>query len=132
MASTNRESVLDAALVRPGRFDRQVEMHVPTLVERKEIFEVYLKNIVLDSSKNLGMYASLLAALTPGNTGRYAMRIAAAIFMEFNFSLSLSIMVILFIKNGQSIIYFTWKNCHSPFLTVFDHHVAYEYMRRSY
>ena len=96
MASTNRESVLDAALVRPGRFDRQVEMHVPTLVERKEIFEVYLKNIVLDSSKNLVTYASQLAALTPGNTGRYCRGDCSSNFMEFNFSLSLSIMVILY------------------------------------
>ncbi len=70
MASTNRKDILDSALVRPGRFDRQVEIQLPTLLERKEIFEEYLKNIVLDDMNKLEKYASQLAALTPDHSGK--------------------------------------------------------------
>ena len=70
MASTNRKSVLDAALLRPGRFDRQVEIQLPTLLERKEIFEVYLQDIVLDDKIKLEAYASQLAAFTPKHSGK--------------------------------------------------------------
>ena len=67
LASTNRADVLDKALLRPGRFDRQVEVHLPTLPERKEIFEVYLRDIVLQDQ--VASYSSRLAALTPGHSG---------------------------------------------------------------
>jgi len=69
MASTNRKSVLDAALLRPGRFDRQVEIQLPTLLERKEIFELYLNAVVLDDMGKLESYASQLATLTPQQSG---------------------------------------------------------------
>jgi hypothetical protein len=71
LASTNREDVLDDALLRPGRFDRQIPISLPTLPERKAIFEVYLKEIakVLETDK-LSSYSSRLAALTPGQSGK--------------------------------------------------------------
>ena len=67
LASTNRVDVLDQALLRPGRFDRQIQIDLPTLPERKAIFEVYLREIVL--KKQVAEYSSRLAALTPGHTG---------------------------------------------------------------
>ena len=68
LASTNREDVLDKALLRPGRFDRQIMIHLPTLPERKAIFEVYLREIVLENQ--VSNYSSRLAALTPGHSGQ--------------------------------------------------------------
>ena len=53
--------------MRPGRFDRQISIDLPTLLERKAIFEVYLKKIVLE--KSVEDYSSRLAALTPGKSG---------------------------------------------------------------
>ena len=67
LASTNRVDVLDQALLRPGRFDRQIAINLPTLLERKAIFEVYLKKLVLE--KAVEQYSSRLAALTPGHSG---------------------------------------------------------------
>lgn len=67
LASTNREDVLDKALLRPGRFDRQIMITLPTLPERKAIFEVYLREIVLENQ--VQSYSSRLAALTPGHSG---------------------------------------------------------------
>ncbi len=72
LASTNRADVLDHALLRPGRFDRQIMISLPTLLERKAIFEVYLKEIVLE--KQVESYSSRLAALTPEHSGREAGR----------------------------------------------------------
>ena len=55
------------ALLRPGRFDRQILIELPTLVERQEIFELYLKQLKLkDSVKD---YSRRLASLTPGHSG---------------------------------------------------------------
>jgi AFG3 family protein len=65
IAATNRPDVLDPALLRPGRFDRQIHVDRPDLKEREEIFAVHIKNIKLD--KNLDL--SKLAALTPGFVG---------------------------------------------------------------
>ena len=42
LASTNRVDILDQALLKPGRFDRQILINLPTLPERKAVFEVYL------------------------------------------------------------------------------------------
>jgi cell division protease FtsH len=42
LAATNRADSLDAALLRPGRFDRQVEIGLPSIKERQQIFEVHL------------------------------------------------------------------------------------------
>ena len=47
MAATNRSDVLDKALIRPGRFDRQIYVDLPDLVGRKEIFKVHLKPLKL-------------------------------------------------------------------------------------
>ncbi len=65
IAATNRPDVLDPALLRPGRFDRQIHVDRPDLKEREEIFKVHIKNIKL--AKDLDI--SKLAALTPGFVG---------------------------------------------------------------
>lgn len=65
IAATNRPDVLDPALLRPGRFDRQIHVDRPDLKEREEIFKVHVKNIKL--AKDLDI--SKLAALTPGFVG---------------------------------------------------------------
>ncbi|XP_067934690.1 mitochondrial inner membrane m-AAA protease component paraplegin-like [Watersipora subatra] len=67
LASTNRANVLDSALLRPGRFDRHVTIELPTLLERIELFEMYLKKINL--SKPIGEFVKFLAQATPGMTG---------------------------------------------------------------
>lgn len=65
MAATNRADILDKALMRAGRFDRQINVELPDLNERKEIFEVHLKNIKLDNDFDL----EFLAKHTPGFCG---------------------------------------------------------------
>ncbi len=65
VAATNRPDVLDPALLRPGRFDRQIHVDRPDLKEREEIFKVHVKNIKLEE----GLDLSKLAALTPGFVG---------------------------------------------------------------
>ena len=65
MAATNRADVLDKALTRAGRFDRQIFVDLPDLLERKEIFEVHLKPIKL--AKNIDI--NFLARQTPGFSG---------------------------------------------------------------
>jgi len=65
MAATNRADVLDKALIRPGRFDRQIYVDLPDLLERKEIFEVHLKPLTLTKSID----RNFLARQTPGFSG---------------------------------------------------------------
>src|SRR4051794_6629224 len=65
MAATNRPDVLDPALVRPGRFDRQVVVDRPDLRGREEILRVHARGVALDPSVNL----NTIAARTPGFTG---------------------------------------------------------------
>ncbi len=65
LAATNRADILDSALLRAGRFDRQIVLELPNLVEREEIFKVHLKNIKVDDSLDV----SLLAKQTPGFSG---------------------------------------------------------------
>ncbi len=65
LAATNRADVLDKALMRAGRFDRQIYVDLPDLRERKEIFEVHLKP--LKKSKTLDI--DFLAKQTPGFSG---------------------------------------------------------------
>ena len=65
LAATNRVDILDGALTRAGRFDRQIFVDLPDINDRKEIFTVHLKNIKTDSSLNL----DLLARQTPGFSG---------------------------------------------------------------
>ncbi|XP_071448663.1 mitochondrial inner membrane m-AAA protease component paraplegin, partial [Hetaerina americana] len=67
LASTNRADVLDKALLRPGRFDRHILIDLPNQEERKEIFELHLKVILLEHSPQT--YAGRMAALTPGFSG---------------------------------------------------------------
>jgi len=66
MAATNRADVLDKALVRAGRFDRQISVDLPDLNERKEIFQVHLKPLK-KVSKELDI--EFLAKQTPGFSG---------------------------------------------------------------
>ena len=65
MAATNRPDVLDPALLRPGRFDRQIVVPLPDLEERLPILQVHSKNKPLDASVDLGM----VARGTPGMSG---------------------------------------------------------------
>lgn len=67
LAGTNRPDVLDAALMRPGRFDRHIAIDRPTMDGRKQIFLVHLKNIVTD--ENMEHLTGRLSALTPGFSG---------------------------------------------------------------
>jgi cell division protease FtsH len=65
LAATNRADVLDKALMRAGRFDRQIYVDLPDIRERKEIFEVHLKNI----KKEEELDTDFLAKQTPGFSG---------------------------------------------------------------
>jgi ATP-dependent metalloprotease FtsH len=65
LAATNRADVLDSALMRAGRFDRQIYVDMPDINERKEIFAVHLKPIKLDEK----MDVDFLAKQTPGFSG---------------------------------------------------------------
>ena len=65
IAATNRPDVLDPALLRPGRFDRQVTVSLPDINGRKEILKVHAKNKILDESVTLDN----LAKRTPGFSG---------------------------------------------------------------
>lgn len=65
MAATNRADVLDNALLRPGRFDRQIYVDMPDINERNEIFKVHLKPIKLEE----GIDINFLAKQTPGFSG---------------------------------------------------------------
>ena len=69
LAATNRSDILDSALLRPGRFDRQVEVTLPSLEERAEIFQVHLKKIKVNETFDKKEYAKKLSALTPGFSG---------------------------------------------------------------
>ena len=65
LAATNRVDILDKALMRAGRFDRQIEVGLPDVKERQAIFEVHLRNIKLDSKLD----REFLAKQTPGFAG---------------------------------------------------------------
>ncbi|MCC5922212.1 MAG: ATP-dependent zinc metalloprotease FtsH [Crocinitomicaceae bacterium] len=65
LAATNRADVLDKALMRAGRFDRQIYVDMPDVNERKEIFQVHLKPLKLDKE----MDVDFLAKQTPGFSG---------------------------------------------------------------
>ena len=65
LAATNRADVLDKALMRAGRFDRQIYVDLPDLNERKAIFEVHIKPLKLAEDVNL----EFLAQQTPGFSG---------------------------------------------------------------
>jgi cell division protease FtsH len=65
LAATNRADVLDKALLRAGRFDRQIHVELPDLNERRAIFEVHIKPIKIDKSVDV----DFLARQTPGFSG---------------------------------------------------------------
>ncbi|KAK5132608.1 Mitochondrial inner membrane m-AAA protease component [Meristemomyces frigidus] len=67
LAGTNRADVLDKALMRPGRFDRHINIDPPTMEGRKHIFAVHLKNIV--THEDLDYLKGRIASLTPGFSG---------------------------------------------------------------
>ena len=65
LAATNRADILDKALMRAGRFDRQIEVGLPELSERREIFDVHLRKLKLDKDLD----RDFLAKQTPGFSG---------------------------------------------------------------
>ena len=65
LAATNRADILDKALMRAGRFDRQIHVELPDLKERMEIFQVHLRNLKLEENFDL----EFLAKHTPGFSG---------------------------------------------------------------
>jgi ATP-dependent metalloprotease FtsH len=65
LAATNRVDILDKALLRAGRFDRQIHVDLPDLNERKEVFQVHLKPVKIDDTVDI----DLLARQTPGFSG---------------------------------------------------------------
>ncbi|XP_012592669.1 mitochondrial inner membrane m-AAA protease component AFG3L1 isoform X1 [Microcebus murinus] len=69
LAGTNRPDILDPALMRPGRFDRQIYIGPPDIKGRSSIFKVHLRPLKLDERLRKDALARKLAALTPGFTG---------------------------------------------------------------
>ncbi|KAI0540130.1 peptidase family M41-domain-containing protein [Xylaria digitata] len=67
LAGTNRVDILDKALMRPGRFDRHINIDAPTMAGRQDIFKVYLKKIV--TKEDIEYLSGRLASLTPGFAG---------------------------------------------------------------
>ena len=67
LAATNRVDVLDKALLRPGRFDRQIFVPAPDIKGRASIFKVHLQPLKTSLDKN--DLARKMASLTPGFTG---------------------------------------------------------------
>ncbi len=65
LAATNRADILDKALLRAGRFDRQIHVDLPELKEREEIFKVHTRNLKMAQDFNLGF----MAQHTPGFSG---------------------------------------------------------------
>lgn len=65
LAATNRADILDKALLRPGRFDRQIMVDLPDVVGRREIFNVHLRNVKIDETVDI----EFLAKQTPGFSG---------------------------------------------------------------
>lgn len=65
LAATNRADILDKALLRAGRFDRQIYVELPDLNDRKEVFKVHLRDVKIDDSVDV----DLLARQTPGFSG---------------------------------------------------------------
>jgi cell division protease FtsH len=83
LAATNRADMLDSALLRAGRFDRQIHVDLPDLNERKEVFQVHLKPLKLDDSVDI----DFLARQTPGFSGADIANVcneAALIAARFN------------------------------------------------
>jgi AFG3 family protein len=69
LAGTNRADILDSALTRPGRFDRQIAIDKPDLTERYDIYKVHLKPVSISKDLPEDDVAQRMAALTPGFAG---------------------------------------------------------------
>lgn len=69
LAATNRKEMLDSALIRPGRFDRIVEINLPDVKAREEIFLVHLAPLKIDPTSDVKSVAKRLAELSPGFSG---------------------------------------------------------------
>ena len=69
LAGTNRVDILDKALTRAGRFDRQIPVDRPDLEEREEIFQVHLKKVILKPGLDSKEVSHRMAALSPGMVG---------------------------------------------------------------
>ncbi len=67
LAATNRPDVLDPAILRPGRFDRQVTISTPDVKGREEVFKLYAKNKNIDSDVDLGVLARRTPGFTPAD-----------------------------------------------------------------
>merc|ERR1711904_626471 len=81
-AGTNRADILDPALIRPGRFDRQIHVEKPDVADREEIFKVHLRPVKVDPNESTEVVARRMATLTPGMSGAEIANICneAAIF----------------------------------------------------
>lgn len=71
LAATNRVDILDKALLRPGRFDRQIFVSAPDIKGRASIFKVHLEPLKTTLDKN--DLARKMASLTPGFTGELSL-----------------------------------------------------------
>ncbi|MGX7590380.1 ATP-dependent zinc metalloprotease FtsH [Candidatus Karelsulcia muelleri] len=69
LAATNRPDILDKALLRPGRFDRHLNIDLPELKSRKQIFKIYIKKLTIKNNSNLDSLADSLAKQTTGFSG---------------------------------------------------------------
>ena len=69
LAATNRPDVLDSALMRPGRFDRQISLDKPDVIGREQIFKVHIKNVKTSKDKDRELDVKKLASQTPGFVG---------------------------------------------------------------
>jgi AFG3 family protein len=69
LAATNLADSLDPAIKRPGRFDRTIEITLPSIDERREIYNVHLKKIKVNKERTRDEYATKMSALTPGFSG---------------------------------------------------------------
>ena len=69
LAGTNRKDILDSALLRPGRFDRTIELTLPDIDGREQILMLHLAPLTLNLEIPITQYAKRLAALTPGFSG---------------------------------------------------------------
>jgi AFG3 family protein len=69
LGATNMADQLDPAIKRPGRFDRMIEVTLPSIDERRQIYNVHLKKIKVDKSRTRDDYATKISALTPGFSG---------------------------------------------------------------
>ena len=69
MGATNRVDILDPAIIRPGRFDRVIQVTLPNINERTDIFKVCLDKIKLNQERTKNEYSKILASLTPGFSG---------------------------------------------------------------